>query len=247
MAKRYSGRAVVTVTYQDRGDYKCSVSIGKRAVWSGRISAPKSGFGRGVAYDSPAAYDHTAETALSFAEDETHIVGDAAEYAPGGDGWHVGRSLATRHGKQANPAKRKAITKAPTYFYSMYREVITPESAEHGDADHTDEIAVDEGPFRRLEDLLDAAGARSESWDWSSSHPSTGYEWLSTQDGDMDWRTGETSTLSLHISRARRGPLSMKDIERISDALDVRLRTRKASKTPKTAPRRKKSPRRRPW
>jgi hypothetical protein len=39
----------------------------------------------------------------------------------------------------------------------------------------------------------------------------------------------------------------MKDIERISDALDVRLRTRKASKTPKTAPRRKKSPRRRPW
>jgi len=111
MAKRYSGRAVITVLYQDRGDYKATVAIGKRNVWSGRIGAPASGFGRGIAYDSPAAYDRTAEAALSFAEDETGIVGVAAEYSIDGQGWHVGRSHATRHAKVANPSRKRRASK----------------------------------------------------------------------------------------------------------------------------------------
>lgn len=120
MAKRYSGKAVITVTYEDRGDYKASVAIGKRNVWSGRIGAPAAGFGRGIAYDSPKAYDSTAHAALSFADDDTdgEINGEAA-YDIDGSGWHVGRSAATRypkpravgvarHGraKVANPGRR---------------------------------------------------------------------------------------------------------------------------------------------
>ncbi len=107
MAKRYSGKAVITVLYQDRGDYKATVAIGKRNVWSGRIGAPASGFGRGIAYDSPTAYDRTASAALSFADDETGDVSDAASPDAQGSDWHIGRSLATKYPKQENP-RRKA-------------------------------------------------------------------------------------------------------------------------------------------
>ena len=107
MAKRYSGKAVITVLYQDRGDYKATVAIGKRNVWSGRIGAPASGFGRGIAYDSPTAYDRTASAALSFADDETGDVSDAASPDAQGSDWHIGRSLATKYRKQENP-RRKA-------------------------------------------------------------------------------------------------------------------------------------------
>lgn len=37
----------------------------------GTIGAPASGFGPGVAYDSPAAYDTTARAALAFADADT--------------------------------------------------------------------------------------------------------------------------------------------------------------------------------
>lgn len=103
MAKRYSGRAVVTVVYEDRGDaYKASVSVGGKVKWRGRVGAPRSG---GGSRDGVVAYDNAARAALSFAMDDRKI--DDDEVAFGEHGIHVGRSAASKHPKQANP-RRKA-------------------------------------------------------------------------------------------------------------------------------------------
>lgn len=104
MAKRYSGRCVVTVVYDDRrSDYKATVAIGGRNVWSGRIGEPRS---RTISVDSPKAYDQTAHAALSFADDEVGGIGDVAAYDNDGMGWHIGRSAATKWPRQENPRKR---------------------------------------------------------------------------------------------------------------------------------------------
>ena len=100
MALRYSGDLQIRVTYQDRGDYKASVTTlrGPSRRWSGYVSPAPAGFGRGVAYDSPQAYDEIAHAALSFAaySDEDRRGGDwvteEAAYDPDGSGWHIGRS-----------------------------------------------------------------------------------------------------------------------------------------------------------
>lgn len=77
MATRYSGNATIRMVYQDSGDYACTVSVAGRNVWTGTVGAPAVGFGDGIAYDSPDAYDETARAALAFAEDETG--GDAIQ------------------------------------------------------------------------------------------------------------------------------------------------------------------------
>jgi hypothetical protein len=66
MAKRYIGDAVVNITYRDRGDYAGTVSAGGRTWRFEDLHAPRAGLGRGVAYDSPKAYDEMAESAVSF-------------------------------------------------------------------------------------------------------------------------------------------------------------------------------------
>lgn len=110
MAKRYSGRCVVTVVYDDRrSDYKATVAIGGRNVWSGRIGEPRS---RTISVDSPKAYDQTAHAALSFADDEVGGIGDVAAYDNDGMGWHIGRSSATKWPKQANPSKKRKPRKS---------------------------------------------------------------------------------------------------------------------------------------
>jgi hypothetical protein len=70
MATRYSGDLTVTCTYQDRGDYKCTVSPKGKRGKTIYVGAPAAGFGRGISYDSPEAYDSTAHAAISFALDE---------------------------------------------------------------------------------------------------------------------------------------------------------------------------------
>jgi hypothetical protein len=107
MAKRYSGLATVTLTYDDRrGDYKASVSVGGHSVWSGRVGAPRSG---GGAVDSPKAYDDTAHAAISFAVDEHPDLADGVvEYDRDGYGWHISRSPAKRSVRHVNPGRRPA-------------------------------------------------------------------------------------------------------------------------------------------
>lgn len=70
MAIRYSGNATIRLTYRDQGDYKVTIAVGGRNVWRGAVGAPASGFGEGIAYDGPEAYDATARAALAFAENE---------------------------------------------------------------------------------------------------------------------------------------------------------------------------------
>lgn len=111
MAKRYSGRVVVTVLYDDHDYYKASVAVPGRSVWQGRIYPPKSGYGAGVAYDSPKAYDRTARAAISFAREVDNI---DHELAFGDHDVHLGRSSATRRPTVSNPSKkRKGARKAP--------------------------------------------------------------------------------------------------------------------------------------
>jgi hypothetical protein len=66
MATRYSGEAVIRVAYTDAGDYRCTVSCGGHSE-TFTVVAPAAGFGAGVAYDAPRAYDATARAALAFA------------------------------------------------------------------------------------------------------------------------------------------------------------------------------------
>lgn len=65
MAKRYIGEAVVTVTYHDSNDYRGSVKV-PGASWRFLIRPAPSGFGPGIAYDSPEAYDSIAASAATF-------------------------------------------------------------------------------------------------------------------------------------------------------------------------------------
>ena len=80
MAKRYSGELTISVTYTDQGDYRCAVSKGGRVRWRGRVRPAPAGFGRGVAYDSPKAYDEVAKSALAFADDDKRGLGESAEF-----------------------------------------------------------------------------------------------------------------------------------------------------------------------
>lgn len=143
----------------------------------------------------------------------------------------------------SNPS-RTLRAKKPTYFYSLYKEVITPESAEQGDIDHTDELARDAGPYRSLKALLDDAGATNESWEWSSSHP-TGRDWL-TSEGSTDWRTGDEERLSLHIRGPNHAPISARDVAYLTDELGLRgyRNPSKRAKVANPARRRKTSPKR---
>jgi len=71
MAKRYIGDAVVTIKYvgtdrDGRDEYVGTIRVENYAWKFSSLYAPAVGFGAGVAYDSPAAYDSMAKAAVSF-------------------------------------------------------------------------------------------------------------------------------------------------------------------------------------
>lgn len=76
MATRYSGDLKINVTYDDRNFYRTSVSRRGKSVWHGTVGP----VARGIASDSPQAYDEVASTALSFADHEVGDISDNAEY-----------------------------------------------------------------------------------------------------------------------------------------------------------------------
>jgi len=80
MATRYSGDLKITIVYDDRGFYRCSISKDGRKLWRGNVKPPANGFGTGVSYDSEKAYDKVAKAAVSFADNEKRGLGDNAEY-----------------------------------------------------------------------------------------------------------------------------------------------------------------------
>lgn len=80
MTKRYSGSLEINVVYDDRGHYRTSVSGDGKLRWRGTVTPAPAGFGPGVAYDSPQAYDEVASSAIAFADDEVGDIADEAEY-----------------------------------------------------------------------------------------------------------------------------------------------------------------------
>lgn len=86
MPRRYIGDAVVTITYQG-GDLYTGVvrRFGTDLIWRfGDLHCPPAGFGPGIAYDSPRAYDKMACAAVGFATYyTTHNRGeDTPDWAP---------------------------------------------------------------------------------------------------------------------------------------------------------------------
>ena len=117
MAIRYSGGLKINVVYRDKGDYRAvitdraqqqspyrtksfpfktrSIPARKAVVF---VNPAPAGFGRGVAYDSPQAYDEIAHAALSFADEDLRVndqedwVSSLAAYDKDLSGWHIGRT-----------------------------------------------------------------------------------------------------------------------------------------------------------
>lgn len=79
MAKRYSGDLQINVVYDDRNYYQTSISRDGRVLWRGRVHPAPAGFGRGVAYDSPQAYDEIARSAIAFGANDVDGLADTAE------------------------------------------------------------------------------------------------------------------------------------------------------------------------
>lgn len=97
MAKRYSGNLQISVVYDDKNHYRTSVSRGGKLLWRGTVNPAPAGFGPGIAYDSPKAYDAIASSALAFADDEKRGIADEAEYDEDLTGYLIRR---TPHGKK---------------------------------------------------------------------------------------------------------------------------------------------------
>jgi hypothetical protein len=77
VARRWIGDALITIKYHDEGDYRGTIVVKNHSgvwVWKFRdLHAPQCGFGPGVSYDSPEAYDRMAQSAASFGSYYTSI------------------------------------------------------------------------------------------------------------------------------------------------------------------------------
>jgi hypothetical protein len=117
--------------------------------------------------------------------------------------------------------EREIVTaRAAPYTYRMTYEIVTPESAEDGDAAERGwEVEEPAGPFS-LEDLV--REVNDHTWvEWSNSNP-TGQrgEWLISE-AEQNYSTGEDTSYHLFIERVDGKPLSTAEIKDISKALGV--------------------------
>jgi hypothetical protein len=89
MAKRYSGQLVINVLYNLHGSYDCHVSIQGKNLCHIVVNPPACGYGKGVSYDSPEAYDSVAASAVAFSlievkADVRSVIENAAEILTNG-------------------------------------------------------------------------------------------------------------------------------------------------------------------
>jgi hypothetical protein len=95
-AVRYSGSVRIELSYNDSdGCYDGKVVVDGH-TYSVSVGPPASGYGPGVAYDSPEAYDRAAHAALSFAAADAEW-GDGCDiFTPAADldanGWVIRRA-----------------------------------------------------------------------------------------------------------------------------------------------------------
>ncbi len=107
MAKRYSGNLQINVVYDDKNFYRTSVSSGGKLLWRGTVRPAPVGFGPGIAYDSPKAYDEIASSALAFAEDEKGGIADKAEFDEDLTGYLIRRSPRAKQSSSRHHAAMK--------------------------------------------------------------------------------------------------------------------------------------------
>jgi hypothetical protein len=94
-AVRYSGSVRIELTYQDSDSCYDGKVVVDTHTYSVSVGPPAIGYGPGVAYDSPEAYDRAAHAALSFAAADTEwgegcdIFTPAAEVSE--NGWVIRR------------------------------------------------------------------------------------------------------------------------------------------------------------
>ncbi|HSX22528.1 MAG TPA: hypothetical protein VLE97_07130 [Gaiellaceae bacterium] len=110
MAKRYSGNLTINVVYDDKNFYRTSVSSEGKPLWSGTVNPAPVGFGPGVAYDSPQAYDEVAGSAIAFADDEVSGVADEAEYDENLTGYLIRRKPPARPARSHSTRKTSGGT-----------------------------------------------------------------------------------------------------------------------------------------
>lgn len=111
MAKRYSGDLQISVVYDDKNHYRTTVSRGGKLLWRGIVNPAAAGFGPGVAYDSPKAYDEVASSALAFADDEVGGISDKAEFDEDLTGYLIRRSTRSKSPPRQHAAIKKSTTK----------------------------------------------------------------------------------------------------------------------------------------
>jgi hypothetical protein len=107
MAKRYSGNLQISVVYDDKNHYSTAVSSGGKLLWRGIVNPAPAGFGRGVAYDSPQAYDEVASSALAFADDEQRGIADEAEYDEDLTGYLIRRTPRSGETSSSHATRKK--------------------------------------------------------------------------------------------------------------------------------------------
>jgi len=106
------------------------------------------------------------------------------------------------------------------YIVNKTYEIVTPESAEEGEAEERG-FDYEDRRYDTLRDLLEDHDNR-ESWvEWSSSHVSGSGEWLNSE-GEQDYKTGSYTNHGLHIKRSDGKPLSKREVDAISKAFGVR-------------------------
>ena len=115
MAKRYSGNLQISVVYDDKKHYRTAVSSGGKLLWRGIVNPAPAGFGPGVAYDSPQAYDEIASSALAFAEDEKGGIADEADFDEDLTGYLIRR--APRAKSSSGHATKKMQPKKSARFF----------------------------------------------------------------------------------------------------------------------------------
>jgi hypothetical protein len=113
MAKRYSGNLQISVVYDDKNHYRTAVSSGGKLLWRGIVNPAPAGFGPGVAYDSPKAYDEVASSALAFADHDVGGISDEAEYDEELTGFLIRRAPRAKTSNHHAPKKDAHATKSP--------------------------------------------------------------------------------------------------------------------------------------
>jgi hypothetical protein len=135
------------------------VSRGGKLLWRGIVKPAPAGFGPGIAYDSPRAYDEIAETAIAFAEDEKGGIADEAEYDEDLTGYLIRRSPRS---KSSSHAKKKTPG-----GYTEYRPVF---QTGRGDWIADDKAQVSLEAARRRADALELDGSSARVEERSYNH-----------------------------------------------------------------------------